>query len=56
MAKTSEEIRELREKYKELRRELSKLSEDELKQVVGGTDCDKMGWDRDWDEDGCPRN
>lgn len=56
MAKTEEELRILKEKVNELREALSELNEEELRQVVGGTDFDKLGWDRDWDEDGCFRS
>lgn len=37
MAKTEEELTELKAEYEKLRKELAELTEDELKKVTGGT-------------------
>ena len=36
MAKTQEELKELKEEYERLNKKLKELSDDELKQVTGG--------------------
>ena len=45
MAKTAEELNTLKEKYQELRTQLSELSEDELDQVTGGSDFTDL-WEK----------
>lgn len=40
--KTKEELEELKEEYETLSTKLLELDEDELKEIIGGTD---LGWD-----------
>ena len=40
--KTKEELNELKEEYKNVKSKLSELSEDELKEVVGGVQEDPI--------------
>lgn len=49
MAKTAEELQALKEKVEELKKELSELTEEELRQVSGGF---KSGWDETWGDHG----
>ena len=42
MAKTQEELRELKQKIEDLNKELLKLSDEEINEVVGGSEI--YGW------------
>ncbi len=39
MAKTQEELNQLKQEYEKLNNRLKELTKDELKQVIGGTHC-----------------
>ena len=40
--KTKEELEQIKEEYTELNRKLAELTEDELKQVTGGNNCELL--------------
>lgn len=46
MAKTQEELNELKKEYKELSNKLKELSDDELEIVIGGTYKKDIGSDK----------
>lgn len=51
--KTEKELKELKEEYTELNKKLAELSEDELKQVTGGTSGDTYKFAQENPENTC---
>lgn len=47
--KTKEELTELKKEYENVKSKLSELSEDELKEVVGGVDPSDIGIFTNWE-------